>query len=397
MRKFILFLIGLIGLLTSTIFADENRFIQYRSVDGLSFNNVDYLVEDDEGYIYASTLLGLNIFDGSNFVIFNQSNTKGFSNKVTSVLPVKKGFVLIATLDKGLFLYNKYKEILIPIRTKVEELEIVTTITSLTLDKDNNVWIGSEKGGLFFATLNEILSSLEQNNLVELTKVIQLKGSIHALVSFEDFIFVGDESPIITRIKQASSNFIVDQPLRIPNSNKTYIISIYKETMLIGSNVGLFRVNDINKLEQNSTEYLNTAWRLNEKIIRSISSNENADWVGTEGEGLFKLNRDAVNDNVEQFVYSQNKKNSINSNYILSSLIDSKNNLWLGTWFGGLNKLDLAENAYSFIYDINENNAFANIAWSITKDNTDSYWIGTHGNGLCKYTIGDDNFISILS
>lgn len=396
MNKFILFLIAVMWLLTTTLLADENRFIQYRSVDGLSFNNVDYLAEDDEGYIYASTLFGLNIFDGSNFLIFNQNNTALFSNKVTSVLPIKKGFVLIATLDKGLFLYNKYKEIIIPIRTEVEEREIVTTITSLILDKDDNVWIGSEKGVLYCIALNDIFSSLEQNTSADLTKVIQLKGSIHALACIEDVIFVGDESSVITRVRQVSAKFIIDQPLRILNSNKTYVFSIYKETLLIGTNIGLFRAEHINKLDYNSIEYLSRPWRLDGKIIRSISSNENADWVGTEGEGLFKINREADNDTVEKFIYSQNKKSSINSNYILCSLIDSKNNLWIGTWFGGLNKLDLTKDAYYFIYDENENNAFANITWSIVKEKADSYWIGTHGNGLCKYTIGDKNFKSVI-
>ena len=310
MSKFILFFIGLSWFFSSMLLANENRFIQYRTIDGLSFNNVDYLAEDDEGYIYASTLLGLNIFDGSSFVIFNQKNTPGFSNKVAGILPIKKGFVLIATLDKGLFLYNKFKEKIIPIRTIVEGQETVNTITAISFDKNNNVWIGCEKGELYCIAFNEIVDSIEKNSLAELTKVIQLKGSIHALSCVEDDVFVGDESSVITRVRQISSKFIVDQPLKIPNSKKSYVFSFYNNNLLIGTDVGLFRYENIDKLDINSTEYLNTPWHLKGKIIRSLSSNENADWVGTEGDGLYKLNRETGRDEVEQFTYSQNKRNS---------------------------------------------------------------------------------------
>ena len=397
MKKLFLIFLGLSLMFSHTLLADGNNFIHYRSTEGLSFNNVDYLIEDDEGFIYAATLFGLNIFDGTNFTIFNHTNTPGFSNKITCVLPIKKGFILIGTLDKGLFIYNKLKGKITVVRTKADIAEVTMSITALNLDSNDNLWIGTEKGGLFCVAVSEILEAQKQNRFSELTKVVQLSGSIHALTSVENTIFAGDQSSIITRVKQEKSKFIVDQPLKIPKSEKSHVFSYHNNALLIGTDVGLFKVENLEKLDANSVVYLNTPWQLEGFIIRSISSNINADWVGTEGDGLFKLNRGKEKNIAEQFTYSQNERHSINSNYILCSMIDSNENLWVGTWFGGINQLDLKKDVYSFVYnENNENNIFANITWCLTNEKSDKYWVGTHGNGLCKYTIGDKNFTSVI-
>lgn len=49
-------------------------------------------------------------------------------------------------------------------------------------------------------------------------------------------------------------------------------------------------------------------------------------WIGTSGAGLYRY------DGVNYFGYKyDNKPGSVNSNFIYSTFIDSKNNLWVGT------------------------------------------------------------------
>lgn len=143
--------------------ADENKFVPYKTTDGLSFNNVDHLAEDDEGYIYASTRQGLNVFNGTSFTIFDQSNTPGFSNKVSMVLPLEKGYLLIGTSDRGLFVYDKFKEKVVAIRSSFKGQEISPSISTLEKDREGFLWAGTSKGELYCVSTENLTLSLKNN------------------------------------------------------------------------------------------------------------------------------------------------------------------------------------------------------------------------------------------
>ncbi|MBI9063474.1 MAG: hypothetical protein JEZ14_15940, partial [Marinilabiliaceae bacterium] len=343
MSKLFLVFTGILLIVSGTIFADENIFIQYKTRDGLSFNNVDWLAEDDEGLIYACTNLGLNVFNGTDFTVYNQYNTSGFSNKVSVVLPIKKGFLLIGTTDKGLFLYNKYKEEITPIKTKVNNIDRLLSVSIISKDTLGNIWLGTETGELYCSEETQLFTFIHQNRSTVWTNVAQLSGPIDALCSIGDNTFAGDNSEKITRIKKVADEYIIDFPLKISNVTKVYAFSAYNNSLLIGTDKGLYRLAHLNDLNYNRTLRIDSPWSLHNHIIRSISVHSHNIWIGTEGNGLFKLNLDKPEVSVEQFVYSQNKRNSLNSDYILTSLIDSNDNLWLGTWFGGINMMDLSE------------------------------------------------------
>lgn len=397
MVKLFLLWAGILLSVAEPLLADENIFIQYKTKDGLSFNNVDWLAEDDEGLIYACTNLGLNVFDGTEFTVYNQYNTAGFSNKVSVVLPIKKGYLLIGTTDKGLFLFDKYKEKITPFKTTINNTEILLSVSIINKDPQGNIWIGTETGELFCSENTDFFTSTLLNGSITWTKVTQLSGAIDALYSIGDNTFAGDNSEKVTRIKKVADEYIIDFPLKIPNVTKIYAFSTVNNALLIGTDKGLYRLEQLNDLNYNTTIHLDAPWKLKHQIIRSISTHSHNIWIGTEGQGLFKLNLDKPDVPAEQFTYSKNKRNSLNSNYILSSLIDSNDNLWLGTWFGGINMMDLSEASYSFVYDrINENDLFSNITWCMEKRTANSYWIGTHGNGLCTYQLNEKSFSSIL-
>jgi signal transduction histidine kinase/DNA-binding response OmpR family regulator/ligand-binding sensor domain-containing protein len=68
MRLF--FVIVLLSFLSELVFAQTPRFDHFDISTGLSQNNINGLVVDDKGNIWAGTLDGLNKYDGYNFEIF---------------------------------------------------------------------------------------------------------------------------------------------------------------------------------------------------------------------------------------------------------------------------------------------------------------------------------------
>ncbi|MGQ7868843.1 ATP-binding protein [Sunxiuqinia sp. sy24] len=372
------------------------NFAQYKMKDGLSFNNVDFLAEDDEGLIYACTNLGLNVFDGSDFAIYNQYNTEGFGNKVSVVLPFEKGYVLIGTVEKGLFLFDKFKEKIIPLYTN--ERQQLGWVTDMKIDADQNIWIGIEDGKLYCVTSEELIRRYKKGEALRLSRISQIPPlRINSLVVMDQGILLGNDGPDVYRVRKSGVEFIVDSPLQTKGVQRVYKIFREGKSIFIGTDHGLFRLDNYELLSYNEKYTLNKTWQMEGRIVRSISVYLDDLWIGTEGQGLFKIPIDTQEKtSIEQFVYSSRRKNGITSNYILSSLVDTRGNLWIGTWFSGINKLDLKEQSHFFIYDQkNENDIFSNITWCLEKGSNDFFWLGTHGNGLCKYQLGEGNFQQI--
>lgn len=120
-------------------------------------------------------------------------------------------------------------------------------------------------------------------------------------------------------------------------------------------------------------------------------------WIGTEY-GLNFYNVE-TKENIP-LIHNPNNPNSISNNGIQSNalVVDKNGNVWVGTWSGGLNFLQITDGDFSNIQ-------FRN--WGSSKDSLESLdnnnvislhlqdsilWIGTFGGGLFKFNIQKENF-----
>ena len=112
-------------------------------------------------------------------------------------------------------------------------------------------------------------------------------------------------------------------------------------------------------------------------------------WFGTMY-GLVKY------DGKDFRVYKNNPDdpNSVSFDDIISLYEDSQNNIWIGTWGGGLNKFNPSTGNFTrFINEgSNENQISDNIIWTICEDNDGNMWFGTETGGLNKYNPGTNTF-----
>ncbi|MCG2461497.1 response regulator [Flavobacteriaceae bacterium F89] len=372
------------------------QIVNYNTKDGLVFNNVDHISEDDEGLVYISTGEGLNIFDGSEFTLFNLHNTDGFSNKVAQTIFLKKGLILIGTRDKGLFVWDKLKKMIIPLILEKEPLESQVGITTLFLDSSGQVWVGNDKGTLFSFPLSDIDSNSSDYILSEAEEITTLSGAILTILEVDQTILIGSKGSKATRIRKANNNYIIDQPIEVAGAASINSIAFAKEILFLGTDKGLFKLMGFAPHENKDVQTLTDSWKLNSTVIRSLSVHRNSIWVGTEGLGIYNFTIDGKE--LEHFLYDQRKQNNLNSNYVLTSYIDRNNNLWIGTWFGGMNVIDLSEKNYSVVYDAeNEKNLFSNIIWAMARLPNGRIFLGTHGNGLGEYIADRKNFKSVAS
>ncbi|MCK4645895.1 MAG: peptidoglycan DD-metalloendopeptidase family protein [Candidatus Aminicenantes bacterium] len=98
-------------------------------------------------------------------------------------------------------------------------------------------------------------------------------------------------------------------------------------------------------------------------------------WFGTWGGGVSKF------DGTNWTTY--NKSNSgLDTNYIYSIAEDSEGNIWIGTWLGGVSKFD---GTNWKTYKKSNSGLEEDRVYSVTIDSGGNLWFGTYGGGASKF------------
>lgn len=125
---------------------------------------------------------------------------------------------------------------------------------------------------------------------------------------------------------------------------------------------------------------------LGRRVREFCSSNDGTIWIGTEDKGLFNFNP-----RTKKIVPFSNPK--IYSN--VHGLCRDNNYLWIGTFSGGLNRLDLrTRQVKNYRQGTASNTLLSNDVFSICKTKSGQLWIGTI-SGLLRYNPRTDDFTRI--
>lgn len=107
-----------------------------------------------------------------------------------------------------------------------------------------------------------------------------------------------------------------------------------------------------------------------------VEDKEGAIWVSSQN-GVNKIYSEGNKERITSFTVD----NGLSSPYILSMEVDFEGNIWFGTYGAGVCKYD----GTSFTYLTNEDGLINNIVYSIYEDNSHKIWFGTEG-GISKLT-----------
>jgi len=115
------------------------------------------------------------------------------------------------------------------------------------------------------------------------------------------------------------------------------------------------------------------------KNIRCLADEGQYLWVGTWGGGLVKLNK-----STGKFIVYDKWNSKLPDNYVLAIAIDGEGNKWIGIYYGGLAKFD---GVNWTVYKASNSGLPYNYICGIAIDGQVNKWIGTDG-GLAVYREG---------
>ena len=341
MKSFKIILLSIFIFSSSFSQTDEYIFKQLTDADGLSQSTIFAMIQDREGYLWLGTIDGLNRYDGYEFRVY--------VNDASNASSISDNF-----------------------------------ISALYEDSDGFIWVGTVNGYLnYFDRKTEIFERYFVNDFFSMIK--------NPEVDFYDYplAFSRNQINTITAIAEDDEGY-----LWIGTWGNGLIKFDRKEGR------GTHFHNDPNNPLSLSSD----------RVIDIISDRNNDLWIATFGGGLNKLVRDNLNANEQSKVQSTNfvryrsiesSNSSISDDKTICLFEDKVGNIWIGTFYGGLNKLDtinktLPPDKAVFKYYLENkklsNSISDNTVMAITQDFEGYLWIGTFGGGIDRFEIDKEIF-----
>lgn len=204
-----------------------------------------------------------------------------------------------------------------------------------------------------------------------------------------NMIWIGTEFGLNKYDGLQMTSFIFD-PQNPHSISNNFIHDIYvdkiNDPIWIATDAGL------NKYDYKTGRFIKYFYKLNKSyndIVKIIPKDRNSLWLASFRGGLlsFNIKKGEIQWNKEVFLHSIHPDGSMRVNSIIQ---DKERNIWIGTLGNGLYKLNVHQNKVSRYFT--DNPSLLNVE-SFFIDPNNTLWIGTN-KGLFKYNIDANLFVS---
>ncbi len=160
--------------------------------------------------------------------------------------------------------------------------------------------------------------------------------------------------------------------------------------------------NDLSRYERHCDCFSHYYLPVAKGRINAITEDKNNNlWVGGQGEGLFKYNRES--DQFIPYLNDPEDSNSLTNDFVNTLITDQHNNIWIGLWnndvtTGGLIQFNPTTGVAQRFLNVpnNFNSLTDNRVSSLLEDQDGQIWVGTVQNGLHLYNAKKGEFTRIL-
>ncbi|MBI3650722.1 MAG: response regulator [Acidobacteria bacterium] len=286
--------------------------------DGLPQNSVHTILQTLDGYIWFGTQEGLVRFDGVTFTVFDKRNTAAFK---------------------------------------------ANHILALYEDRDANLWIGTDGGGVV-KMKDGVFTTYSVNEGLAGNKVRAIYQDQ------QGDIWIGTKSGL-NRLRDDNLTLYTTADGLSNNSVRALCLDAHGD-LLVGVDEGGLQVRKGERFIR-----LPMPAELTDKVIRSLTlDNAKNLWISTYGGGVSRYKdgafttyttREGLTDNATSCIYP-----------------DRDGNLWIGSYGGGLNRLRDGK----FTHFTTKEGLASDLVLAVFEDREGNLWVGTDGGGLSRFRDG---------
>ena len=416
---------------------DGNKVKSYNhdESDSLSLchNIVIGTFEDHNGDLYVGNYLGIQLYNKATDNFSKKAvreNGNPFEETVNGFCELPDG-TLCSFGDNTWKITNKNGQ---PIIERLEWDINTSSIFRVACDNQNNIWALKRDVGLYkirngksrficefnnnefytydFRLVNGIVYIITVDNdiyhydsdsdkIVKVNKGPISKASIRDIIQYDENNLLvctdGNGFKIVNRITGDVSEFYLNIPLLTSNHLK-----IHKAIRDQFGNLwlGLYQKGvAVISATQNAFGYIGYKSLLNNIIGNSTTSAICKDktgniWVGTDGDGIYRMNIDAT----ESVHFPSYADGGTAPSIIKSVFADSEGDVWFGTYGNGIGKISSKHNRYESYENVfSRGGKITTRIYDIAEDGYKRLWVASLGAGTFCYDLKKKQIINELS
>ena len=398
-------------LLSATFVAAHPYLIQRLGIEqGLSNNYVLSITQDKQGFLWFATEEGLNKFDGTRFITYYKEEQSSSVQSITGnelnevytdpVQPV----IWIATQRAGLNAYNYETQSFSVYQYNPEDPQSLITndVTHITssVQAGKGLWVCTYYRGIEYL---DIATGKFTHYNKSTVPALPSEQTWTATEAEDGKLYIGHVEgglSILSLNDKSVKHFVHDpqNPNSLPGND---VRCIYKDTngnIWIGTSKGLalFNANT-----ETFTNFHNNPGNIHGALSSYIFSikqlKDNKLWIATELNGIMILdlqqNQFLLPEQIRfEFIREGDNNYSLSNASARYIFQDSFNNIWIGTWGGGINFISNAPPAFhTWSYSptqMNESSLSNKVVSSVCDDGQGKLWIGTDGGGINVFENG---------
>lgn len=361
---------------------EDIRFRRISPPGGYSFQAIHSFNQDKYGYMWMGGFDGVIRYDSKNIVRFmhHPENTDGLpSNTITSIAIDKQNNIWAST-NKGLCLFNHKKQEFKRVRYTYENgSQANNNLNSITFDGDGRLWITDEQ---FFGYLDQ-----NNNKLIRITE--GMTNPPRLIYNDEtNRLWLGtlNGSVFLVHPKEQNVELKIEGPGSLARTICTSTTNIW-----VGYQEHGARMYDLQgNLITHYTYPENPEYDIRSASIRKICRDTRGRiWIGSY-HGLF------LNIGNKLIHFEHDRYEGLPHNSIFDIFEDHQGGIWIGTWSGGVAYLHHSDNKFSNFRHSKAPGAISdNMISSFAQAANGDLYVGTELFGLNKFNLTKSNFEQI--
>lgn len=404
MRKHIAFTLFLCLLSAFGLMAQPYTVKRLGIEQGLSNNYVVSIAQDKQGFLWFATEEGLNKFDGTRFTTYYKNDQSLHSQGITGnelnrlYADAHRPIIWIATQRDGLNAYDYEKQTFTAYQHNEENPHSLITndVTDITpsTQSEEGLWLSTYYRGIDYLDISSGKFTHYNKSTVptlpsEQTWTILDGGDGNLYIGH-----VGHGFSILSLKDKNVKNFRnePEDPTSLPGDDVRCLTKDSNGNIWLGTDRGLALFNAANQnfitFKNNKNDKYTT---LCNRILSIRQLNDNKLWVASELNGITIIDlKQSMFLSPEQlsieYIREGDDSRSLSNTSVRSIFQDSFNNIWIGTWGGGINFISnepplFTTLSYSPIPN-SENSLNNKVASSLCTDRQGHLWVGTDGGGI---------------
>lgn len=353
--------------------ADNGRLY---TADQLSSSMIDYVLQDDYGYIWVGTEYGLNKFDGYRFTHFfnNKSDTTSLQDNDISRLFVDSKHQLWIGTSKGLSRFDYQRNCFV--RYSFPD-GLQPRVECLMEDSEGNLLIGSAGWGLFAIRAG-------QDKITHEELFPRRTDSDFFLVVFEDdqhHLWRAYKSSMISRVKVSTLHSTSNKDYQSPYGPAVSFLRTDKKGFLIVCLYGILRY-DYATGELTDAGYDMKALDAKVSIRGALMDRAGNLYLGTSGRGLLYIPKGS---RTLQQVSGGNARYDLSTANVNHLFEDKDHNLWVSCYKKGLFKHTQGKEIFNTWKFETQNYVLGSSVSSVAEGDHGSMWCTVQKSGIYHF------------